>query len=247
MGDFLRVDTHFGRISERGWVHIELQTEDGDLTTLPNAYVAAHPHTVVCASGTVISAALSLGYDVPRDEIERYLLQAATTCGLTKPFVHLTELGDFAVTYRVAGVLEDVTQMLTRRSELRGAVFDGLHGAGIEIVSPTFMNTRAFGKDDVFIAAASRTRRRSAKPAEEVMFNKAAGAAALEALREELAIAVAEQASADAERKGLKDAVPPELDERFQRLSAEVEGLRTAVERAEATLQPDKGRDKPQS
>lgn len=38
-GDFIRVEEHFGRVSERGLFHVEIQTEDRDLTTLPNLYL----------------------------------------------------------------------------------------------------------------------------------------------------------------------------------------------------------------
>lgn len=37
-GDFLRVEGHFGRVTERGLLHTEIQTEDRDLVTLPNLY-----------------------------------------------------------------------------------------------------------------------------------------------------------------------------------------------------------------
>ena len=40
-GDSVRVSGHFGRVTERGLFHTELQTEDGDLTTLPNNRTAA--------------------------------------------------------------------------------------------------------------------------------------------------------------------------------------------------------------
>ena len=35
-GDFVRVGEYFGRVTERGLFHVEIQTEDRDLTTLPN-------------------------------------------------------------------------------------------------------------------------------------------------------------------------------------------------------------------
>jgi small-conductance mechanosensitive channel len=47
MGDFIKVGTHLGRVTERGLFHIEIQTEDRDLCTLPNLYVATTPTEVV--------------------------------------------------------------------------------------------------------------------------------------------------------------------------------------------------------
>lgn len=63
-GDFIRSGEHFGRVSERGLFHVEIQTQDRDLTTLPNIYLATNPVTVINKKRTIVSATLSLGYDV---------------------------------------------------------------------------------------------------------------------------------------------------------------------------------------
>lgn len=141
-GDFIRCDDHFGRVSARGLFHTEVQTEDRDLTTLPNMFLVTHPVTTIRTSGTVLSTSVGLGYDVPRDDVERVLLAATERAGLEQGFVQITELGDFAVVYRCAGLLTDVKRLITARSNLNGAVLDGCHEAGIEIVSPAFMNQR---------------------------------------------------------------------------------------------------------
>ncbi|MDH3785482.1 MAG: mechanosensitive ion channel family protein, partial [Acidobacteriota bacterium] len=86
MGDFIRCSEHFGRVSERGLLHTEIQTADRDLVTLPNLYLVSHPVKTVRGSGTIVSSAVSLGYDVPRDRVETSLLRAAETAGLKDPF-----------------------------------------------------------------------------------------------------------------------------------------------------------------
>lgn len=141
-GDFIRVGDHFGRVTERGLFHTELQTEFSDLTTLPNFFLLSQPVTVVRSSGTVVHAELSLGYDVPEGEVRRALIAAAESVGLREPFVHVLDLGDFSIRYRVAGLLDDVKTLVSRRSELRRAALHALHDADIEIVSPTFMVQR---------------------------------------------------------------------------------------------------------
>ena len=152
-GDYIDVGGHFGRVSERGLFHVEIQTEDRDLTTLPCAYLVTNPVKVVRASGTVVSAKLSLGYDVDHATAERLLGEAAVAAELDEPFVWVAELGDFSVTYRVAGFLTDVDGLLGRRSRLRAAILDTLHGAGIEIVSPGFMNQRPLADGERMIPA----------------------------------------------------------------------------------------------
>jgi len=186
-GDFIRVGDYFGRVSERGLFHIEIQTEDRDLTTLPNLFLVTNPVKVIRASGTLVSAEVSLGYDVSRTRIEALLSEAAQETELQDPFVHVIELGDFSVTYRVAGLLAEVKQILSTRSRLRANILDKLHRAGIEIVSPTFMNTRNVPPEKQFIPVEHPAPPAETTPAavpEEVVFDKAEEAASLESLRE---------------------------------------------------------------
>lgn len=185
-GDFIRVEKHFGRVTERGLFHVEIQTEDRDLTTLPNLFLVTKPVAVVRSTGTIVSTTLSLGYDVSRDEIEKRLLEAARNAELEDPFLQILELGDFSVTYRVAGLYKDVKQILSKRSELRGKVLDSLHGARIEIVSPTFMNTRAISPEQRFISSPkTEDDKKSEKKPEAIVFDKAEQAELLENLREQ--------------------------------------------------------------
>lgn len=184
IGDFIRVGEHFGRVSERGLFHTEIQNEFRELTTLPNLYIVTHPVTTIRSSGTLIWSTVSLGYDIPRTRVERLMLDAAEACELEEPFVHIEELGDYSVTYRVAGLLKEVKQLISARSRLRKCVLDALHGGGVEIVSPTFMNTRAFAPELRFIPELVVEEPEAEEPApEDVVFDKAEAAESLEALQ----------------------------------------------------------------
>jgi small conductance mechanosensitive channel len=174
VGDFIHVQDQFGRVSGRGLFHIEIQTEDRDLTTIPNLYLATNPVKVIRLSGTIVSSEVSLGYDVPRQKAEELLIMGAKSADLQEPFVYITKLGDFSITYRVCGLLSEIKELLSTRSNLNAMILDSLHGGGIEIVSPTFMNTRAVA-EKVFIPAPEQTTEQEAegpKP-EEIMFDKA--------------------------------------------------------------------------
>jgi small-conductance mechanosensitive channel len=177
-GDFIVVDGHRGRVSELGLLRTEIQTERRNLTTLPNLYLITNPVTVVRPSGTFISATVSLGYDVPREKIDKCLVKAAENAGLTEPFVFVLELGDFSITYQAAGFLEEVKYLISAESKLRESMLDALHRAGIEIVSPTFMNQRQLAAERLFIPEV-RHAAKSTPPAadetrpEERMFDKA--------------------------------------------------------------------------
>ena len=200
-GDFVRVGDSFGRVTERGLFHTEIQTEDRDLVTLPNLFLVTNPVKVVRASGTVISATLSLGYDVPQDQVRDLLESAAEEIGLTDAYVHLEELGDYSVTYKVAGFLQDVERVITTRSRLRSAALDALHEAGVEIVSPTFMNQRVFQKGDAFIPTVERrvAHEEDDAVAETVGFDKAVKAGDIEKLEGTLEVVRAELEACDDE------------------------------------------------
>ncbi len=187
-GDLIYCGDHKGRVSERGLLHVEIQTEDSDLVTMPNLFLVTHPLRVTNEASTIISAEVSLGYDVPRRRIEKLLLDAANEVGLKKPFVWILELGDFSVLYRVAGLLQPADRVLSTRSRLRGAMLDNLHHGGVEIVSPTFMNQRRLAMEQAVIPPSSRPEAIADddEHPEALVFGKAKQAASLEKQEKEL-------------------------------------------------------------
>lgn len=204
-GDYLRVGEYFGKVSERGIFHIEIQTESSDLVTLPNVYLVQNPVTVIGSpdpegkgSCTWISADVSLGYDVDRMKIAELLKEAANEADLESPWVRIMELGDFSVTYRVTAKLPDVKgldaanakQILTAPAQLRAEMMDALHKGDIEIVSPTFMNTRAIPADKRFMSKPTWARAAAApKEGDDVdpdVFAKADKVEQIDLEREEL-------------------------------------------------------------
>ncbi|WP_135612692.1 mechanosensitive ion channel domain-containing protein [Methanococcoides sp. AM1] len=150
-GDYIRVEETFGKVSEIGILHTQVQSVDRDIITIPNLKLISNPLVTVSSSGTIISTTVSLGYNVSREQIEKALIKAAEKVDLENIFVHVVELGDFSVTYKVGGLLKDVSSLITKRSDLKKMMFDSLHEDHIEIVSPTFMNQRVYDKNILFI------------------------------------------------------------------------------------------------
>ena len=186
LGEFIQVNEHQGRISERGLLHVEIQSEDRNLTTLPNLYLVTHPYRIIHSKGTIIQADLSLGYDLNRKQIETLLKEAAETAGLESPFVQIISLGDFSVSYRIAGVLKEVKHRMTAKTELFKTVLDNLHEHGIEIVSPNFMNTRALNDHKIVPRPFYSEAPENMLPIESIVFDKAEQAESLSAMQEKL-------------------------------------------------------------
>ena len=236
-GDFVRVGDHFGRVTERGLFHIEIQTEDRDLTTLPNLYLVTNPVKVIRSSGTIVSAEVSLGYDVPRQAVELLLKKAAEKAELQESFVLIMELGDFSVTYRVSGMLTEVKHIITARSRLRQMMLDELHLAGVEIVSPTFMNTRALPESKVIIPKDFKSQdseKVKAEPVlEKVVFDKADEAESIEKLNEMLESAgkdidnlknLIKETPIDSEKEKIKNQIE-KLEARRERISEHIKKM----------------------
>jgi len=219
-GDFIKAGEHEGRISEQGFLHTEIQTEDRTLTTIPNLFMVTNPVTVVRSSGTIVSAQVSLGYDVPRTKIEKLLIKAGGRAGLKDPFVQVLELGDYSVLYRVAGLLEDVKYLLSFKSKLRKAMLDELHEGGVEIVSPTFMNQRIHKPESQFIPKRDFFSKKDDLTAEanpeDLIFDKADDAEVKERIKVILSEVDARIAEVEKELKAkIKEAVK-EGDEGFE-------------------------------
>ena len=181
-GDFIEINELFGRITEMGLFHTEIQTENRDLTTIPNLNLATNPVRVKRSSGTFISSEVSLGYDVNRVVVEKALLSAAKKCGLDDAFVLITSLGDFSIVYRLQGLLKEVKSIIMTKSRLNAMVLDELHAANIEIVSPNFMNQRQIG-ETVFIPTKEKEDEnavKESKKVENIIFDKAEEADGIE-------------------------------------------------------------------
>lgn len=239
-GDFVRVDGHFGRVTERGLLDTEIQTEDRHLVALPNSLLINSAVSVVRSSGTVVSVTLSLGYDVHYSEIERLLLQAVEKAKLEESFVQVLELGNDAITYKASGILVDVKTYLTAHSNLRKQILDTLHGNNIEIVSPSFMNQRRLSQDQLIIPKASSqtpataTIDKDITSAEDVVFDKADLATEL---AEKKSLLKAKIQSFELELASAPHAEKKKIKELIKTLADELSALRnTSLDEAQSNI-----------
>ncbi|MEM6638513.1 MAG: mechanosensitive ion channel family protein [Pseudomonadota bacterium] len=230
LGDYIHVGEHFGRITEMDLLHAELQTEDRDLTTLPNMYMITHPVRVLRRSGTILSVEVSLGYDVPRQTVETVLKDAATQAGLDNPFVQIRSLGDFSVVYAAAGLLTDLTNLIQRRRQLRALTMDLLHEAGIEIASPNIHSVRDYKTGHTFIPKPpEHPIEADATPTlgpDDLIFDKANEAQSLQSLRDARASLTEKISALDEQIKSESDdAARAQLETRRTNLTGRVEWL----------------------
>jgi small conductance mechanosensitive channel len=220
VGDFITVNDHFGKVSERGIFDTEIQTETGELIAIPNATFITSAVKVITKNGTIISTSLSLGYEVNHGRIEELLIKAAKKTNLTDPYVHVVELGDFSVRYQVNGFLTEAKTFLTCRSNLNAAVLDTLHEASIEIMSPTYARHMQQPVDRAQIPQTTRQKSSSDRPkVEDVAFSKANQAEAQKALKKEIKSQIstvsAQVSEASGDEKILLQDMLKELEEKL--------------------------------
>lgn len=252
IGDYIESENIFGRVTDIHILHTEIQSIDRDLVTFPNLKLVSNSLKTIRTSGTVISTCVSLGYDVPRQKIEKNLLLAAEKAGLETPFVHILELGDFSVTYKVGGLLKNVENLITARSDFKKAVLDSLHEDRIEIVSPTFMNQRVLKEGAIFIppeepAEAEKTEKFPEKKPEEVIFDKAIEAEILGKIEyllellEKKGKELEQQVSSIPEEDGKADLKTKLefLKDKTGEIKAELEVLKKQIEETEEKPEPE--------
>ena len=236
-GDWVRIESYFGKVTEMGLMHTEIQTEDRDLMTVPNLFLVNRPVKVIRSSGTLLSASVSLGYEVPHQQVKDILKKAVEETGLESASVQITALGDFAVTYNVAGLLKDPEHPLSKRSSLHVHVLDALHEAHIEIVSPNVVMTRIVPENQRILpepdAVVSETPAPDVEepPIDSVVFDKGMDVDNLETQRKRLA-ELAE--SIEQWKQEAKDA---ESDRARERLERHIQAAQNESERLESSIE----------
>ncbi len=218
VGDLVEIGEHFGRITTRGLLHIELQNRERDLVTLPNMYLVQNPVTVMHNDGTIVSTEISLGYDVDHSIIEPLLIHAVEDAGLENPFVYIESLGDFSIVYKVHGLVKEINTMLSARSKLNGCVLDAIHKAGVEIVSPSFMNQRQVN-EQTFIPTQRVQKDKSVIAPEDVIFDKAERAEKLDDLRKKAQ-------DLDKEIAQLRNSLKESTDSESDKIQANIDKLK---------------------
>lgn len=205
VGDFISFDGHFGKVVSRGLLDTEIQTETRELIAIPNANLTSRPVAVTRRSGVILTSTVSLGYESHHGIVEPLMLAAAARAGLEEPYVHIEKLGDFAVNYKVCGLLTDVERILTVRSDLNRQLLDMLHGAGLEIVSPAVTRHITQDASTRLIPAADTpgqpTDSVDAVEAEEIAFDKARALEQLELEKQQLSEQLADKQPDDAEQR----------------------------------------------
>ena len=229
-GDLIKIGDLQGRVTKKSIFHTEIQLEDSNFITIPNLYIATNPVKLTRKTDTVISTSVSLGYNISRITIEESLKEAAILTGLTDPYVYLTNLGDFSVSYKIHGFLEDSSKYFSTNSLLNANVMDVLHKRKIEIVSPAFMN-QINVNDKVFIPEELIKNKisKDGKKPEDLIFDKAIESEKNEQNKDKLKQLTEQQKLLRKKHKDLKK--DDEID-KYESSIKNIDKLKTKVEKS---------------
>lgn len=150
IGDQIRLGETVGEVIEKTPFVIRIQTPKKEIITIPNSFVlSSHTtnySTAAKDSGIIIYSDITVGYEVPRQQVEELLIEAALkTEGVLKkpePFVLIKSLPDFYCCFQINAYTKK-DQILPRTySALHKNIIDIFNQAGIEIMSPHFYAQR---------------------------------------------------------------------------------------------------------
>ena len=156
VGEYVRVDTHEGTVTELGSFTTKVRTGLGEELTLPNSLVLGtvvkNYSRTVKGQGYVVDTTVTIGYDTPWRQVEAMLVEAAhRTEGVLRspePNVFKTGLSDFYVEYRL--VCQAIPSQPRPRAEvmqlLHSHVLDVFNEHGVQIMSPHYFNDPAQAK-----------------------------------------------------------------------------------------------------
>ena len=152
VGDRIKIGELVGDVVEKSLLVTRIRTIKNENITIPNSTILAgstiNYTTSAKESGLILHTGVTIGYDVPWNQVHELLIKAAkATNGIMqdenhKPFVLQTSLDDFYVAYQINAYTEQSNRMAGIYSDLHQNIQDQFNEAGVEILSPHYRAAR---------------------------------------------------------------------------------------------------------
>jgi small-conductance mechanosensitive channel len=145
-GDYVRIGDIEGEVINVGSLATKLRTPRQEEITLPHSVLVGTATTnysrLAGKEGMVVTASVTIGYDVPWRQVHALLLLGASrTPGIRQeppPRVLQRDLSDFYVQYQLLAHLEEGESRAAVLSELHAQIQDAFNEHGAQIMSPHF-------------------------------------------------------------------------------------------------------------
>jgi small-conductance mechanosensitive channel len=151
IGDRIRVDNVIGDVERISLLDTHIRSLKNELISVPNSTLLNNQVINLTQTGEtpglLIHTTVGIGYDEPRHEVERLLVEAAReTPGLKSdpaPFVLRTELASHDVKYQLNAYRIEGGDAEIIRSDLNAHIIDHFNEAGVQIMTPFYVGDPA--------------------------------------------------------------------------------------------------------
>ncbi|MEH6478079.1 MAG: mechanosensitive ion channel family protein, partial [Sneathiella sp.] len=155
VGDRIKVGKKIGYVESMSILDTHLRTFENELVSIPNSVIlSSEVVNLTLTDGTkglLIKVPIGVGYDEAPEVVERLLLIAADKTAAVKrapkPFVLVPTLGGQDVTYELHAYVKAGSRRIAVRSELNRAILDAFNSAGVQIMSPFYINSPVVPKN----------------------------------------------------------------------------------------------------
>lgn len=150
IGDRIRVGENIGEVVEKTMAVTKIRTIKNEIITIPNSKISASEvinySTLAAEHGLILHTTVTIGYDVPWQQVHKLLIDAAKATDLMlhdpEPFVLQTSLDDFYVAYQINAYTRHPEIMAVIMSNLHKNIQDSFNNSGVEIMSPHYRAIR---------------------------------------------------------------------------------------------------------
>jgi len=148
-GDRVQIGETYGDIVELGFFFTRIKTIKDEIISIPNiAVMSKEVKNYNALKAVIVHVPVTIGYDVDKEDVKRLLIKCAEeTEGIltdsdNKPFVLLTDLGKYTVTYEINAYTDRPNELVTIKSNLIDNILREFKKSKIQLLSPTYVALR---------------------------------------------------------------------------------------------------------
>lgn len=146
VGDRVKVGDVVGEVVAVRLQVTHLRTNKNEEVTIPNSQIlnsdVTNYSSLAGTKGLILHTTVGIGYEVPWRQVEAMMLTAAArTAGVLSdpsPFILLTKLGDFSVSYELNVYVRDTEMIGKRYAELHRHIIDVFNEYQVQIMTPAY-------------------------------------------------------------------------------------------------------------
>lgn len=146
VGDRVKVGEVVGEVVAARLQVTHLRTSKNEEVTIPNSQIlnsdVTNYSSLAGTKGLILHTTVGIGYEVPWRQVEAMMLTAAgRTAGVLSdpsPFILLTKLGDFSVSYELNVYVRDTEMIGKRYAELHRHIIDVFNEYQVQIMTPAY-------------------------------------------------------------------------------------------------------------